>query len=181
MYIFLFCFVLFCFVFVFFHSSQRTTSHPTPNPTSNSTPRQTPRLTLDFSMDVAIVVSNGCYLTDRECASMTEYLCDFVEILNPEFVTVTIYTHNLSPGMVTLIGDRESLLDQIDDLACEVALTAVYNDLASYSADEQKIVIISLCGKDSGDKTCDVPSIQDSSGDGEIIFVNAGDDVAVLD
>ena len=119
---------------------------------------------------------------------MRAFLSDIVEkVYNPIYVDITIITHDLGDGPLT--GNREELLDGIDDLNCgqfpnddmtdyDSALKEAYDILDGLTADEQKIVVISFCvSEDDDDDTCNVPSTSDPTGTIEITVVNAGEDV----
>ena len=158
-----------------------------PTPVDNPTfiPTQKPTndaCDLNYDLDIALVVSNGCYLSDHDCSVLREFTADLIEkTCNPDHVTMTLVTHNIGGSIDTISGDRNTLLDAVGGLMCsnvgdateyDGALAQAYTVLAGKSSDEQKIVMISFCDPDGGDDTCNVRASNDPERNIEITVVN---------
>ena len=68
------------------------TDNPTPYPTENPTPKPTHSVCdLTYDLSLVIAISNGCYLSQDECATMRELLSDVVEkVYNEQHVDLNI-------------------------------------------------------------------------------------------
>ena len=136
---------------------------------------------IDYDLDVAIVVSNGCDLSDDDCNTLREFIRDLIEkTSNPDYVTMTLITHNMG-GITTVTGDCDSTLNVVDGLTYsnagdatdyDGALAKAYEVLEGQSGDEQKIVMVSFCNPDGGDDTCNSPASNNADGDIETNVVN---------
>ena len=120
-------------------------------------------------------------------------LAELVErVFNPSYTTLVVFPHDLIDDDDILLGNRESVLAQIELLNCggnndevdyEGEIANALSDLngVANSFDELKIVVISLCEPESGDNTCNLHSSLDPNGNIEVTIINIGTDVSNSD
>ena len=131
-------------------------------------------------MGLAIIVSNGCQLDSNQCTAMKELLVDIVERThNDERVKTLIVPHEMGNGH-SIIGNRDELLDGIDELTCSTDSNSVNfngalldtNLILTELGEYKKIIMISFCLDPELTQTCNTGGL--ISKDIEITVLNAG-------